>query len=129
VSTLADNAVGPGTWNRDGVIVFYPGENQPLYRISAMSGEARALTKLDQSRQENSHLFPQFLPDGRHFIYTALSTKPENRAIYLGSLDSPQVKRIHDGYVDALFAPGYLVFTSPKRRRFSCRLAKRCGSR
>lgn len=103
---------GSGAWNRDGTILFCPGQNQPLYKVSAMGGEPRAVTKLDQSRQENVHFGPQFLPDGRHFIYAAWSTKPENTAIYLGSLDSPQVKHIHDGYIDFSYAPpGHLIFT------------------
>jgi Tol biopolymer transport system component len=104
-------AVGPIAWNRDGVILFCPGENNPLYKVSANGGEPRALTKLDQSRQETAHMSPYFLPDGRQFIYLAWSDKPENRASYLGSLDSPSVKRIHGGEQPLVFAPsGYVMF-------------------
>jgi len=104
-------AVGPIAWNGDGVILFCPGENNPLYIVSAKGGEPRALTKLDQSRQEITHWYPTLLPDGRQFIYLAWTDKPENRASYLGSLDSPRVQRIHNGESRLLFTPsGYVLF-------------------
>ena len=69
------------------------------------------MTTLDSSRQENSHRFPQFLPDGRHFLYYARSTQPESSAIYVGSLDQPQAKRIISVNANVAYAPpGYLLF-------------------
>jgi hypothetical protein len=49
---------------------------------------------LDAGRQENSHHWPLFLPDGRHFLFTARSSVKENAAIYVGSLDSKQTNRL-----------------------------------
>jgi serine/threonine protein kinase len=104
-------AFGKGDWNRDGEILFTPGLDQPLYRVSASGGEPRPATKLDLSRQEVVHLLPQFLPDGRHFLYWAQSKNPENAGTYLASLDSPVVKRIRIGGELATFSPpGYLIF-------------------
>jgi Tol biopolymer transport system component len=108
---------GPIAWNRDGVILFTAGENSPLYKVRATGGEPRALTKLDQSREETGHLFPSFLPDQRHFLYLALGRKPESYATYLGSLDSPEVKCIDKG--DSAFvsaSSGYLMFISGAAR-------------
>ena len=31
------------------------------------------MTKLDAARHEKAHRYPHFLPDGRHFLYTATS--------------------------------------------------------
>jgi hypothetical protein len=78
-----------GDWNRDGEILFAPSMSQPIYRVSSSGGEPRPATTLDLSRQEVAHLIPQFLPDGRHFLYWARSTNPENNGTYLASLDSP----------------------------------------
>src|SRR5262249_13176071 len=89
--TLAD-AYSSGSWSRDGVIAFAPGVGA-LTRVSATGGRATQLTTLDESRQETPHLFPFFLPDGRHFLYVALSRQKENNGIYVGSLDSKEVKR------------------------------------
>jgi hypothetical protein len=72
--SLADARRGRGgTWNREGVIVFAPDITGTLYRISS-GGGATPVTQLDSSRQENSHRFPYFLPDGRHFLYYAQPT-------------------------------------------------------
>jgi Tol biopolymer transport system component len=113
------------------VIIFASGFHHPLYRVNAMGGEPKALTSLDRSRQEQVHIFPQFLPDGEHFIYLSESAKPENSGTYLGSLDSPKRKRIHDGLANAVYAPpGYLIFrtgTSLMARRFDFRRAEVSG--
>jgi Tol biopolymer transport system component len=107
---------GRGDWSRDGEILFRPGGNQPLYRVSAAGGEPRPATKLDVSRQEIYHGLPQFLPDGRHFLYWAGSKNPENNSTYLASLDSPVVKRILVGNEAAYYSPpGYLTFTVGSR--------------
>jgi eukaryotic-like serine/threonine-protein kinase len=76
-----------GSWNRDSVIIF-PVAPQGIMRISAQGGAAVAVTRVDVSRQENTHSYPWFLPDGRHFLYLRSSRKAENVGIYLGSLDA-----------------------------------------
>jgi hypothetical protein len=52
------------------------------------------LTTLNASLTENSHRFPQFLPDGRRFLFTSRCGERANNALYLGSLDSPEVTRL-----------------------------------
>ena len=111
--TLADVAGRGGrggTWNRDDVIVFEPGPG-PLFRVSASGGTPAPVTALDASRQEIAHEHPFFLPDGRHFLYLAVSRKPEDSAIYVGALDLTERKRLLSSNVKAIFAPpGYLLF-------------------
>jgi len=108
VVTLTEVASTPGTWSRDGVILFTSDDNR-LVRISESGGTATPVTSLDSS--EASHLWPQFLPYGKHFLYFAESSKPENNAIFASSLDSKERKLIlkvssNPAYVSA----GYLVF-------------------
>ncbi|HVT02883.1 MAG TPA: protein kinase, partial [Thermoanaerobaculia bacterium] len=96
-----------GTWNRDGVILFAPGPRSGLLRVSAGGGPAVPATILE-SRNEASHRWPAFLPDGRHFLYYVMGDK---KGIYLGSLDSHQRTRIVDGGSNPLFvSPGVLLF-------------------
>jgi serine/threonine protein kinase/Tol biopolymer transport system component len=100
-----------GTWNRDGDIVFARGNRTALYRVSATGGHAAPVTTLDVSRGENTHRFPQFLPDGRRFLYLARSTQSENSAIYVGSLDSPLKRRLLSVESNVAYGlPGYLLF-------------------
>ena len=103
----AQNTLG-GAWNRDGVIIFAPSPDDGLYRVSAAGGEVTPLTTLDKAH-ESSHRWPQFLPDGRHFLY--FSRQVEKSGIYVGSLDSKETKRILDTDFNAMYAPqGYLLF-------------------
>ena len=98
-----------GSWSRDGVIIFAASPTDDgLYRVSAAGGEVTPVTTLDQAH-ESSHLWPQFLPDGRHFLY--FSRQTEKGGIYVGSLDSKETKRILDTAFNAVYVPqGYLLF-------------------
>jgi eukaryotic-like serine/threonine-protein kinase len=105
VQTLCD-AVLPrgGTWNRADVILFSADAGQQLFRVPAAGGQATPVA-LDQPNRE-SHS-PDFLPDGRHFVYHARRQKP---GIYLASLDSRDTKLLATGYMAVDYAaPGYLL--------------------
>lgn len=92
-----------GTWNSDGIIVFAAELSGPLYRVSASGGPVTPVTKLEVSRQENSHRWPQFLPGGRHFVFVARSGRPENTGIYVGSLDAAGKTRLIGAYSRPMF--------------------------
>ncbi len=73
--------------NKDGVIVFAVSvASQPLFKVPVAGGTAVALTSLQKG--ETAHRFPQFLPDGRHFLYFRESPDPKLVGVYVGSLDS-----------------------------------------
>src|SRR5437773_4943899 len=110
--TLCNTPFARGAaWNRDGGIIFTPNTLEPIYRVSAAGGEPTPVTTLDKSRQETSHRWPYFLPDGRHFLYTVLGA-PESRGIYVSSLDAKENRRLLNvGNSDVAYAaPGYLLF-------------------
>ena len=48
------------------------------------------MTKLDLDNGENAHRWPQFLPDGRRFLYFVRSSKPNRSGVYASSLDRPE---------------------------------------
>lgn len=100
-----------GTWNKDGLIVFEPTPNDPLYQISVAGGEATPLTKLEPSRQEASHRWPYFLPDGRHLLYAVLGG-PQSQGIHILSLDTKESRRLLNvsNTIVAYADPGYLLF-------------------
>jgi Tol biopolymer transport system component len=101
-----------GTWGKDDVIVFAAGANEGLSRVAAAGGQPTVITTLDASKKENSHRWPAFLPDGRHFLYLARNISLDNSVVYAASVDDPA----HPTQVlvtpsSALFAPpGYLLF-------------------
>jgi eukaryotic-like serine/threonine-protein kinase len=100
-----------GAWGRDGVIVFAPQLDRPLYRVPAGGGQPLPVTALDAARQESSHRLPSFLPDGRHFLFFAQSGRPEHNAAYVGSLDSKDVRPLGIVGSKALYGSGFVVFS------------------
>ncbi len=113
--TLCDAADGRGgTWNRDGVILFAPGVNSAIHRVSASGGKAVPVTTLESSNNEISHRWPCFLPDGRHFLFLAgsvfTSTENPTNTILLGSLDSRETRPLMRTHAGALYASGQILF-------------------
>ena len=102
---LADAPAGHGgTWNADGVILFSPTAYSPLLRISATGGATTAVTKL--APREDGHIWPDFLPDGRHFVFLADASTTPDHSIRLGALDSPESEKLVSPAVTNLaFAP------------------------
>jgi serine/threonine protein kinase/Tol biopolymer transport system component len=110
---LGGGILGPanGSWSREGIVLFAPSMQGMIHRASAAGGAATPVTTLDASRQEIGHHWPHFLPDGKHFLYFARSTNPENNAVYAGSLDSPEKKLLLNTTSNVVYVPpGYLLF-------------------
>jgi Tol biopolymer transport system component len=103
------NRVGRGgTWNREGVILAGFGTVQPLWRVSALSRTGPvAVTRLTD--QELGHGYPQFLPDGRHFLYY-VRLASDVGGINLGALDGAEPKRLATADGGAIVAAGHLFF-------------------
>jgi Tol biopolymer transport system component len=114
--TLCDIGDGErGDWNRDGVIVFT--HNDALYRVPAEGGRPSPLSVLNQGTEGAGQYWPQFLPDGHHFLYYQTVVQGNRTdGIYVGSLDSQSWKRLLDNHWMAAYAPaldggdGYLLF-------------------
>jgi Tol biopolymer transport system component len=112
VQTLCDAPLAAGgTWNRDGVIVFGRNFSAGLYRVPSTGGTPTPVTTLDKSRNELIHLWPQFLPDGRHFLFLTRVPQEGKNAIFVGSLDSKETKLLLNADSSVAYAPpGYLLF-------------------
>lgn len=99
-----------GTWNEDGIILFCPASAGPLFQVSASGGEPLQVTELDTTAGETAQRFPQFLPDGKTFIYVSLP-KVKYWKAKVASLENPEPKTILTASSGAIFAdPGYLLF-------------------
>jgi Tol biopolymer transport system component len=110
--TLCDAPDGRGgAWNRDGVILFAPSADGPLFQVPAAGGTPRQITELDASRGDTAHLQPRFLQDGRHFIFLVHSAKSDRGMLFLGSLDSKDTKPL-------VASDGMGLFAAPDRLLF-----------
>jgi serine/threonine protein kinase len=114
VQNLCDVAPGfGGTWNQDGIIVFASSVTGPLYRIPAAGGTPEEVTKVSAGSSE-SHHWPFFLPDGKHFLYfvnwSGASSGGHN-GLYLPSLETDPPNSL-PSYVtgNVLFTSGNLLY-------------------
>ena len=103
-----------GTWNQQDVILMAATTNGPIVRVSAAGGTPTPVTSLDSSKGETTHRWPEFLPDGRHFLYVAgtpFGIKEETKnSIVVGSLDSKESKVLMHTHSGAQYASGHLLF-------------------
>src|SRR5262249_43241302 len=88
----AGNARG-GAWGPGGVILFAPGVNAPIMRVSTAGGPSEAVTALNTGSGP-SHRFPQFLPDGQRFLFLSTSGTDETNGLYVGALDKRAPVRV-----------------------------------
>ena len=86
-----------GTWGSRNVIVYSPDTASTLWRVNADgSGNAAFLTFTD--KDEQTHRWPDFLPDGEHFLYWggnfSNSKDDQYSGIYFGSINSKEKRRV-----------------------------------
>lgn len=95
-----------GSWSKDGVIVFAPDYRATLLQVPVLGGEPKPVAMNIESNAAERHRFPYFLPDGRHFLFLR-----EQKGVWAGSLDSPDIKLVSDFTAAVAYAPpGWLIF-------------------
>jgi eukaryotic-like serine/threonine-protein kinase len=106
VQVLAEVTSSPrgGTWGSSGIILYTPGTSSELYQIPASGGTPRKVTELITSLKEQSHRWPTFLADGRHFLFFVTDEEqPDVQGVYAGSLDTKE----HHLVVKTFVGPAY----------------------
>ena len=113
VQALLETPLGRGgTWGPGGVILFTPSVQSPIMRLTAAGGDPAAVTKLNPDLH-TSHRWPFFLPDGKHFLYSAIHHDPSkvaNNAVYWASLDGRDNRELFRSRTNAIYAAGFLLF-------------------
>jgi serine/threonine protein kinase/Tol biopolymer transport system component len=106
-----DAGVRGVTWNASGDIVFarslVPGS---LFRVRDSGGTPVEFAKADPARQEAVLGFPQFLPDGRHFLYLSIGLDPAQKSIWARSLDDGPPVLIVAADSMPVYANGWLLY-------------------
>ncbi len=114
--TICAAAAGRGgTWGADGVILFTPETQTPIYRVSASGGEPTPVTTVDDQRKgETTHRFPWFLPDGNHFLFLraghAAALDDGVNSLWVGSLDGDEPVELMHAVSNAAYAMGHLFY-------------------
>jgi Tol biopolymer transport system component len=100
-------------WSPQGTILFSAGGFKGyIYSVPASGGEAKALTTLDAARGEITHHVPQFLPDGRRFLFVISASRDDSAGLYVASLDAPgERRRLAPTWAHYAYADGRLLVT------------------
>jgi Tol biopolymer transport system component len=83
-----------------------------LYQVDPAGGRAALITTVNRAAGELVQKLPQFLPDGRHFLFFVRKSNEEQTGTYAGSLDSAERVRISvPAPVPVIYSPpGYLLY-------------------
>src|SRR5262249_33249590 len=110
VCRLASKADVAGSWSSHDLILFGV-MGKGLFQVRGSGGDAAPL-QLQGMGGCASCLWPTFLPDGHHFLFTVVAAD-SSRGIYLGSLDgTPPRRLLDDASSTAYTTDGYLVYAS-----------------
>jgi len=100
---------GGVAWGADGQILFAGPDG--LHVVSRTRNEHHQVTAIDPTRGERRHVAPQFLPDGRRFLFLAISDDPAKSIVYLGSTtDSRRIAVLSTAFKAMFLPPGHLLF-------------------
>ena len=100
-----------GTWSPEGVILFDGTGTDPIYRVPAVGGSKTVAVVQDPAKKETTVGWPQFLPDGKHYIYLVTGEKPEDSVYWIASIDSPEKTKLAPAQTLVEYAPpGFLLF-------------------
>ena len=103
-----------GCWGPGDVILFVPDFRGGISRVSASGGELNKVLIPDGNKY-TTYRWPQFLPDGKHFIYLAANHNAptaDDTGIFYASLDGKENRRLFHTVSNAIYVSGYLLFVS-----------------
>jgi Tol biopolymer transport system component len=103
----AGNIPRGASWNAAGVILFAT-TSSPLRRVPADGGTPVPVTAMGQS--EANQFYPQFLPDGKQFIYWSRSGSADVPGVHAGTLDLPPDRQ---PLKKVLASPSAAIYTVP----------------
>ena len=109
VISASENNLSGATWGPQDIILL-GNPIGPIKKVSASGGPIEDATVLQADRKEVNHRWPQFLPDGRHFLYVVRSSLPGQPGVYLGSLDGRVKKQLIQSNWAAMYAEGHLLY-------------------
>lgn len=117
---------GGATWSTAGTILFAPGQEGGVARIPATGGKPQPVLTPNGEKNESAFLWPQFLPDGKHFVFFVQTDLPETSGAAVGTLDPPSYRFLFQSDSNAVYSPpagghgsrnGYLLFIENRNLR------------
>jgi eukaryotic-like serine/threonine-protein kinase len=121
-----DGANGGGTWNKDNTILYSRGIDDGLYKVAGKGASIPApVLRVRPDKGETGFLWPQFLPDGKHFIFFVQTESADTTGVYGASIDgAPDAHLLMASETNAVYsalpeAPsqknGYLLYIAGRK--------------
>jgi Tol biopolymer transport system component len=108
--TICDTFGANGTWATSGEILYDALSGEPIYRVEASGGIPEPVVTVETEAGEMSVMWPEFLPDGRQFLYVARD-RTNQMTLMLATLGSDGTAKLVDVDSRAQYAePGYLLY-------------------
>jgi len=101
------------TWMDDGRVVFSPSQTDALMIVEASGGEPAPLTTLDESKNERSHRWPDYVPEADAIVFTAQRFGTTFNEASIDVLDMGTGERktlVRGGAYGRILPSGHLVF-------------------
>ncbi|MGA8491178.1 MAG: protein kinase [Terriglobales bacterium] len=112
-----------GSWGSKGVIIYAADAQSPLQRINADGTGMATLTQAIRTKEDQSHRWPMFLPDGDHFLFWAgnFSNAKDDRlsGIYASSLEGKERKLVILSHSSFAFDAHNLYYADDQRQLVS----------
>ncbi len=101
-----------GSWGADGTILFDGGPGDPIWKVSSSGGVAQPLVKAPTGDGGGSNVgWPEFLPDGRRFLYVMSPGVTSEQKLMAGSLDASEAQGLGTTGSRVQYAePGFLLY-------------------
>jgi Tol biopolymer transport system component len=108
--TICEADGNDGSWSVNGEILFDGADPDPLLRVAAGGGVAKPEVVVDLEGGERSVAWPEFLPDGHHFLYL-LEDGEGNNKLMLRKIGEKKTTVLGETDSRVQFVePGFLLF-------------------
>jgi len=102
-----------GAWSSRGVIVLAT-FGAALKRVPESGGTPEVIPGAELSSDAIGHMWPTFLPDGKHFLYLDWrypTQASHDDGVWIGSLDGEKARRLPLSSTNVQYSAGYLLFS------------------
>ena len=112
VRTICDAPTGSdGSWGAGGDLLFDGQRDDPIYGVSASGGVARPVIE-DPAAGDPFVGWPEFLPDGQHFLFMQENEQDEESWLMVGDLEGGSKQLIPVVSMIQFAEPDHLIYVS-----------------
>jgi Tol biopolymer transport system component len=96
-----------GDWSGNWIVFA---SERGIRKVAPDGSGLSVLTTVDESLGDYQHAWPEFLPDGRRYLYLIRSSRPERTGVYVGSTDGAAPWRLMPAYSRVAYSQEHLLF-------------------